>query len=46
MDMFFPLAIEVFGCLHQEVIFFIDVLIWHGQQRALVALLWWFMGLI
>jgi hypothetical protein len=37
--MFLPLAIEVFGCLHQQADgFFINVLTWRGEQRALEAL--------
>jgi hypothetical protein len=36
MDIFLPLAIEVFEFLHQqEDGFFIDVPTWHGEQKAL-----------
>jgi hypothetical protein len=41
--MFLPLAVEDLGCLHQQSNnFSIDVITWHGQQRALKALLYWF----
>jgi len=41
--MFFPLTIEYLGAyINKEMIFFINVLTWHGQQKALMALLWWF----
>ncbi len=41
-DDFIPLVVEIFGCLHQQANDFlhcIDVLTWHGQQRALEVLL-------
>jgi hypothetical protein len=55
IDKFFFLVIKVFGCLYQQFdSFFINVLTWHGQQKALKFLLyrcyihfinkeyWWF----
>jgi hypothetical protein len=43
VNMFLPLAIEVFGCFHQQSNnLFINVLTWREQQKAPNALLYWF----
>jgi hypothetical protein len=42
-NMFFPLAIEVFGCFHQQSDnLFINVPTWHEQQKAPNTLFYWF----
>jgi hypothetical protein len=41
MDVFFPLIIKVFGCLHEQSnIFFVNGLTWRGQQKASEGLLY------
>ncbi len=47
-NMFLPFVVKVLGCLHQSrcMNFFINVPTWHGEQRAVEALLFNFVHIL